>query len=172
MNMLGTTRREYKAKDIEDEAPREPAAGYTPHDSVSDLHPGYQPFGDPYTFAALAATPSSTQIQPPSRAPPPPPINTGENSDRGFPTLLLSTASAARGRRKDNGITPPDQDNSRLNIVVPSPRNRPNRARSDVHRTTSDQQLNVQYMEEVHGVGAYIEYQQSIVLKAQKRGVY
>ena len=154
MNMLGTTRREYQPKGIEDDAPREPATGYQAYDRASDLHPGYQPSsGDPYTFAGLAATPTSTQ--PPSRAPPPPPINTGENSDRGFPTLLLSTASAARGRRKDNGIVNPSPDNSRLNIVVPSPRNRPSRARSDVHRATSDQQLNVEYMEEVHGVGVY-----------------
>lgn len=112
------------------------------------LHPGYCLRGpcsfsrDPYTSAAAAATPPPPQSNLLNRR--------GESNNQGLTPLLLSTASAARGRRRDGSVskgntsTHNDSTKHKQHNQIPI-RNRP-------HRAASDLVLNVAVMEEVHGV--------------------
>jgi hypothetical protein len=135
--MFGTRRKTAEESTCEQQNTGEPL------DSVSFLHPGFSPNNpysrDPYTSAALAATPPSTLR------------NRRGDSSQGLTPLLLNTASAARGRRRDGGVSSNNNNNNGdknfLNIVNPNPRprNRP-------HRAASELVLNVAVMEEVHGV--------------------
>ena len=112
-------------------------------DGFVSFHPGFSSNNassrDPYTTAALAATPQASALR-----------NRRGDSSQGLTPLLLNTASAARGRRRDGGVSGNNEnggDKASLNIVNPKPRprNRP-------HRAASELALNVAAMEEVHGV--------------------